>query len=383
MKKQLLGILCLSGVFFVSAQTDCMCLKGQRMPLYDTFHEIRYQDVDSIVFMTKSRPEDEFIAKSYTLIKRSVDGLTDTLEVHGNIHLEPVNEIGAGESEAIEQRLIVKPPAPYIYRDIKKYTREGKLTWEYSSGYNYKYDEQGRMIEEKSSDFITTYDYDNKMIYSGGHPLLDCCPEYIICTDSGYIAKRLEWNFKVDTIVNIYTFDAANRLVCEHSFMPEYRYPSEDNHDTVITTIDTSLIEYKYADDGYEEYHNGFKYCEYTFRKDGHRTDVVTYRRYHEITDGKDADRDAIYYFSIDKYIYFKNGQEVSNALVEVFSPKVYGVEGAVIVDLKQVAVVHVYSLTGSLVKKASMGEGNTMIPLSKGIYIVRIGDLSYKVLVR
>ena len=85
----------------------------------------------------------------------------------------------------------------------------------------------------------------------------------------------------------------------------------------------------------------------------------------------------------MERYAYFKNGREVSNATFEPVIPQAYGVQGGIVLDVERAAAISIYTFGGILVKKTHIGEGNTMIPLAKGIYIVRIGDLSIKVLVK
>lgn len=60
----------------------------------------------------------------------------------------------------------------------------------------------------------------------------------------------------------------------------------------------------------------------------------------------------------------------------------VYGTQGNIVVNSEVSEVVSVFNITGQLVSSAVVTEGTTMLPLSKGLYIVRVGVSATKVTV-
>jgi len=401
MRKQLLFILFIVIAFSGSAQrkyTDYKYLKEQESPFNGVFFEPRYYNVDSIYTVTYGyyhmdcRPSYEkretepvtFLSsfegipsgyktysEHYTLIEKSEDNLVDTFKVYGIDYCSK---------------------KPYMKQYIHKYSSEGKLVFiDYSNGSNthgkyYTYNEDGNILDvrwiEYDSDtdvvlkdsVLVRYDYDNEFISLGSSGVI-----YFDFTDDGYIIADTFTTHEsipgglsgnVEHIVKKeYIFDLKNRL---KTIEIEYTKSSAVFYPVPLTN--RMKYDYKYTDSGYEEYFEDMLNKKVSFQEDGLCTEIILY------TDSAD---NLPGYFQITKYSYFKDSHEVSNAEIESVIPQVYGVEGGVVLDLMQAAVVSVYTLSGSLVKKTNVDEGNTMIPLTKGIYIVVIGDLSYKVLVR
>jgi len=395
MKKQLFCILFLLVVFSVSAQRNYAYLYGQDSPFNGVFLEPRYYNIDSIVYetygyysVTSSEGFREKLAnineirsfeeppsgynhyfKSYTLLSKNNDGLVDTLRTYAPEH--------AGES--------------YAWQSVKKYTVDDQLIYvcesnqSYTNEVTYTYDLKGRILIEKQKNFIyetdtivkdssyVEYDYEKGVIYTKPSNI------YFEYTNNGYmiadtfnvyesIPGGLSGEVKcVDK--KTYIFDSKNRLETidiERTLSSPIFYPTP-----VVTK---GKYNYKYTDFGYEEYFNSELNQKVTFQEDGYCSEVILYF---------DSVGEMLRVFSIKRFSYFNSGQEVSNREIELIIPKAYGVDGGVIIELTKSAAISVYTLSGSLVKKTNVDEGNTMMPLTKGIYIVVIGDLSYKVLVR
>lgn len=395
MKKQLLCLLFLLMTSFVSGQkkyTDYTYFEGQNVFVDILISKPRYQDVDSIVYLTQYA--NDFIARSYTLIKRSLDGLTDTLEVHEEMVPKSADRIDGNENTVNGRHTLDRLP---VYWEINQYAHDGKLSHttcleSYQSSSSimetrdelfFQYDQEGRLAEYRGI-FYNSLDknYFLEMVFSFDYNMITRSMRsnddsswsedmliHISYTDNGYIAQ---WVSSTDTIIKYYMFNEADQLVRVCSVFSNYI--SEAVQGKSINGFISAYIEYKYTPNGYEIYdENGYKEREYLFNKDGYCTDIIYY--------GKGFQ--APYISGVEKYVYYKNGQEVSNEIIEMSVPKAYGLEGGLVLDLKQDDIVYIYSLSGSLVKKANVGEGNTTIPLPKGIYIVVIGDISYKVLVR
>ena len=62
---------------------------------------------------------------------------------------------------------------------------------------------------------------------------------------------------------------------------------------------------------------------------------------------------------------------------------KVWSYEGQVLLSVKTSTDVRIYDLKGQLVDARSVNAGETAIALPQGVYLVRIADRSYKVIVR
>lgn len=381
MKKLLFSLGLLLFVFGgIFAQGKYSYLKEQKSPFNGEFNEPRYLDVDSISYVyyrafaehsSVGLPDNagDFTEADggYTLIKRSSDGLTDTLK-----------------------RILYPHPEGVDITYIKKYSDEGKLV--YSSSIidysimldkeekEYLYDAEGRISEittTKNNDGAATvmvydtvkFDYEFKMYM----PLLECNlitysgytkndSMFVSYSDSGYLtlqefAASDTIAYRIDSVK--YVFDSQGRLV-----------KRVQSHETV---------EYKYTDNGYEEYENGIKKTEYKFQNDGYCTDIIQY----EPLDA--AVFSPIYSIkSMEKISYFKNGEViVDNESFEHVAPKTYGIQGGIVVNTEKSLPINIYSFSGSLIKQESVSAGNNIIPLSKGMYIVVIGQMSYKVFVR
>ena len=382
MKKLLLS---LGLLFFVlsgaTAQGKYSYLKEQKSPFNGEFNEPCYVDVDSISYvyyqnrafaehssMGLLEAEDFTEANGgYTLIKRSSDGLTDTLK-----------------------RILYPHPEGVGITYTKKYSDEGRLV--YSSSIvdysimtdieekKYLYDAEGRISEittTKNNDGAATvmvydtvkFDYEFKPYM----PIL----EYNLITNSGYT--------KNDSMFVSYS-DSGYMTIQEfaaHDTVP-YRIDSVkyvfDSQGRLVKRLQSGkTVEYEYTENGYEEYENGIKQTEYKFQNDGYCTEIIQY-----------APLDAavfppIYSIkSMEKISYFKNGEViVGNESFEEIAPKAYGVQGGIAVNTEKALPVSIYSFSGSLVKQENVSAGNNIIPLPKGIYVVVIGQMSYKVFVR
>ena len=333
MKKVLLSLLLLYVTFWVSAQTDYKYLKEQWSPFYGDFLEPRYEEVDSIVLISyysdifgdtsvsatvddwEEIPPGFEKRVSYSLIKRSDDGLVDTFEYHGRKY------------------------RPEVTKSINKYSPDGKLIYTTSfplingNEINYAYDEKGRILEMKQKYYgekgildesVRTYDYDKNMIISR-------FPEYIIYTDSGYIIKQPyslpkndEMMLVPDSVISEYIFDEKNRLIRVRVSVPASDFLPEG--DSKIVSRETlSLIDFKYTNNGYEKYEYDSGYIQksvFVFQKDGYCKEKIIYQMYPEELDGKDGESDELYIDKIDRYFYYRKGQDVSSSHIEVSPSK-------------------------------------------------------------
>jgi len=78
-----------------------------------------------------------------------------------------------------------------------------------------------------------------------------------------------------------------------------------------------------------------------------------------------------------------KLNDPTSNIEAEKKYPQISSVNGALIIEMDSVQPIVVYSLTGRVCAEMQSQTGRVEIPLSRGIYIARIGTEAYKVVVR
>ena len=353
----------------VYAQKQYTYLKGQESPFNGEFNEPRYVGVDSILYYYylsddyPSATSGSYIGEiipgfvqhdeGCTLIKSSSDGLTDTLKYH-------LPRYGFGK----------------ISEYVKKYSEDGKLvsySWDEQvfsdmGEKKYTYDAEGRISEIttiKNNDGAATvmvydtikFDYEFNLYLTGeGYEIIDINkPEY-------------------DQKKTQYLFDSQNRLT-----KTVISYVTEPNADKKFEMKKDTIIEYKYTNNGYEEFLNEAKVAEYKFQDDGYCVGINLY----EVSDA------AVYpprskLKSIEKFSYFKDGKIiVDNESFELVAPKVYGVQGGIVVSAEKSLPVSIYTFSGGFVKQESVFAGTNTIPMTKGLYVVVIGSLSYKILVQ
>ncbi|MDR2913909.1 MAG: DUF6383 domain-containing protein [Tannerella sp.] len=396
MKKLLLLFSSIVLVFInISAQKKYTYLQGQTSPFNGEFNELRYEGVDSISYIFygnerfhttsyKATLADEspgvYLAiSSYILVKNSTDGLSDTLRYYDE----------SSEVEGFDEY-------------VKKYSDDGKLVFSSSTfpaQKNEDFDVEERKFvydDERISQVITyrnrdgvknvvindtiKYDYELKpylnsesvtynTIYTKNDSIL------VFYFDDENVYRTIEYFGTTDQTITQYVFDAQNRLIkITHS---EYLLP------TLTSGADqgnkeSDVVEYKYTNTGYEEYVNEIKTIEYKFQDDGYCTDIIYY------TPNDATVFPPIYdVVAIEKFSYCKDGSPiVANPLIGQNAPKVYGTQGGIIVNTEKTLPVSIYTFSGGLVKKEIVSAGSQTIPLSKGFYIVTIGNMSYKVLV-
>ena len=400
--KQLLLTLGLLLLVFggMTAQGEYTYLKGQASPFNGEFNEPRYINVDSItyvisenkIFVDPSSAEflestGDFVETNvgYTLIKSSYDGFVDTLNIFSETHLT-----GIGKRY-----------------HVKKYSDEGRLVYsssvmEYPSMTDreereYLYDVEGRILEiatTKNHDGAATvmvydtvkYDYEFKpylstvtikynTIYTKEDSIL------VFYFDDKNVCATIEHAGTVYEVNTEYLFDNQSRLtkITKSFYSPAVPTGNNSEEPNDLEFKEPITIEYKYTDNGYEEYENGIKKTEYKFQDDGYCMEIIQYSdMFIEINP------EVQVISSIEKFSYFKNGEViVDNGLIGKTAPEVYGIQGGVAISTEKSLPVNIYSFSGNLIKREYVSEGTNTIPLSKGLYVVVVGNMSYKVLVR
>ena len=62
---------------------------------------------------------------------------------------------------------------------------------------------------------------------------------------------------------------------------------------------------------------------------------------------------------------------------------RVYAADGALRLTLPKAATVHIYNVVGSLVRTINASAGDHVLPLSSGVYVVRVGERVTKILIK
>lgn len=269
---------------------------------------------------------------STTHIHHSADGLADTLFSGGCVRI----------------------------LQVLTYSSDNRLkTWElFSLGRftDFEYDEQGRIasitaggsrftpLEEDAE--ITRFDYVENTITV--ESIVDGVSSYTVTqihyTDSGYIAEKEGGHTE-------YVFDEQDRLI-----------RAGDN------------IFYHYTDSSYFKT-EGEDRWEYVFKAEqGYLSAIYGYKHVGEewILTGS----------SQLSYTFPSSPPSGNQALSD--EGKIYGIEGALVVELSKKATVAVYSLSGALVKTQPVEGGESAcIHLQRGIYVIRTAYGSYKAFVK
>jgi hypothetical protein len=411
MKKLLLTFSLILLVFCsVFAQKQYTYLKGQESPFNGEFNEPRYIGVDSISYESYIKDSEQTYSlysediqeltlykKGYTLIKSSSDGLVDTLRSF----IKTLKNDSKREYEHIKQysddeKLIYFSSKNYIPYSIIDMLRPGFLY--YMEEKKYIYDTEGRIFERisiKNHDGAATlmtydtikYDYEFKSYLNS--VTLKCNTiqsrgdiMYVFYFDENKSIETIEQpesvNGRVDTQ---YLFDNQGRLMKTTKSFPEPvpTISSESIPEDDPMFWETITIEYKYTNSGYEQYENGVKAFEYKFQDDGYCTEIIQYSdMFIEINPPVQVIK------SIEKFSYFKDGKIiVDNIFVEKVAPKVYGIQGGVSINTEKSLPVSIFTFSGGFVKQTIVSAGTNTIPMTKGLYIVLIGNMSYKILVK
>jgi len=133
-------------------------------------------------------------------------------------------------------------------------------------------------------------------------------------------------------------------------------------------------ILYEYFDGGYRkiDYSNTTApRTDYYYNQNGYLSQTIEY-----IMSGDDWVHDAT-------YIYTYTGGDFTTSLVNIEkSHHVYGGKGTLVVETEKPLLVCIYLLNGKLIKKEKISSPHNMLPLPSGIYIVIIGNETYKVII-
>jgi hypothetical protein len=327
----------------------------------------------------------------------SEDGLRDTVITHS----------GAMRCEAFEYsldgKLITwKELSPkegerekefYVFSETcYEYDSEGRLSVEihkYPSG-NYERDPEGNIPAEAfASDTIRTYYtdstrtiYKKDCIIAETYAFMDTDSGYFctLTTETTYLTGYRAGTSESTTKEEECVFDHTGRLI--RRGIVRITYTDDGGY------VTAPLYEYEFDDAGrlirignriigpYTE----LPYMEISYTKDG-----SPYR-----SKGYVMVAEGIAELHYTEITYYSNGVSLTDTstpqailATDESRHKVYGTNGFAVIEAGETATASIYSVGGQLVKKVTLTAAREQIALPAGLYIVKIGEASYKMLVR
>jgi len=296
---------------------------------------------------------------------RSEDGRTDTITVFFGLIKRDVYHYNE------KNQLLYRHDAHPFGESMQAYMRE-----------EFEYDKDGRLSKHVTK-WISNFDTPSEKILSVS--TYDYAK--IRMTKEGYIFNSITHDFERDEIVvyeSEYKLDDKGRVVqaiyddkndyIEYIDGKKYRidavyYSYSDNSYTMFGYYKTGNLVQGRQDMWWE---TTFVFDDYGNQKS--KTVMVS-------TDGSDwtvwEKTETEYVFSAD---YENRTDNLMNGKV---APKVYGVDGAVMILSDLPAIIRVYSVSGLFIKEIKMKPGNLSIPLPKGLSIIMVGNEVYKAMVR
>lgn len=313
-------------------------------------YSVRYYSDGEEVFPVGGMSDGELI--------RSKDGLTDTISYMQGVRQTDIYSYS-------EKNLLLSYKSLVIH-DLSQLLYPTQID-------HYEYDNKDRIIkkttylnevEEKNGEYITntrskseiTYDYEQNIVTFYDRFYHDDSESIrtfkYSFTETGYIEDTGEKQTE-------YTFDEKNRLT---KISDSYSYVYHDNGYARFYDTDWELEPVKEKKD-------------FIFDEKGYLEEVLFLKK------GEMDDDWQLYYW--EEYSY--NGFIVSNQNIEQSSPsaKVYGTDGGIIIETHNPTTLVISTVTGQLVLKKTVDSYEKFVPVSQGLYIVNVGQESYKILVK
>lgn len=318
------------------------------LSVYHSYHIYEFIPTIRILADSISYKERSYVTGDHrgwhAAYKRSADGLTDTINRGYAIDIYRYSPDG--------KLLLKKNGPPFVTNTVFVYDPQGRLMAD-------------TIFSDNQKKTVTTYTYKPDTVWIHAEDFTNPAhysDEQISYqhTDSGYIEQTIRFRLKgetlqIDTAENEYVFDASNRLIRGG----EYRYTHLD-------------------DGGYIQYYESRYYKETEqFNHKGYFVKGWTDSYVNMIGEWVTPS-----FESTAEYHYNPDNPN-SNTAVDMLTPQVYGVQDGIIVASEKPAWMHVYTIHGRIVQKIRTMAGKQWMPFTKGVYIVTIGNESYKVAVK
>jgi hypothetical protein len=231
-----------------------------------------------------------------------------------------------------------------------------------------KYDANGNLISFKVSDgsyvkVEITADYNAE-----NNPVL---------IQSKFFKAHYEYNdYGYPTLIEIYDRDSQDREWVSH-YKKTSEYDTQGKRLNILTYKDngTNRLSYEY----YDEHH-------YSSTLQWNSENDFTYKE--EFKYGADGKLGAMYSYEAGEpsvyFILYPNTLDNSgNANEPLADMRIWSYAGTLHVRTAQPAVLHIYTLAGTLHVRQTLSAGETAIPLPPGMYVVRIGNVVRKAVIR
>jgi hypothetical protein len=310
-----------------------------------------------------SESEYASMPSSYTwsVIKRSEDGLTDTVYINsgiGAISVSRYNEKGQKVFYAFDYYPVISCKSPYTNPDVVPSRCKTDV-----DVYDYEYDSTGRL--SKSTLRYINGDGKDSLV---SETIIDYST--VQYTEKGYIYDDYE-----------YEFDDLGRVTHIQYLNDPDEYKELDGKtyrigDSYFTYFEGGVLVlcYERVSKNIYGWDDRWVKTDYGFRKDGYSKNVNT------SFDGKVW---SVWEKTETRYVYNSGDGADANENIESPASKVYGIANAVVINSADKAAVSIYNFTGQIVKHQQVGTGITQIPLPKGLFLVTVNDKHYKVVVK
>lgn len=359
MRKKLIFIMFL-GCFFASD----MYGKFHRVKSLDgPVHPLNYNvpredlDVDSAYGYIYYQMGIEYTRPivTYCTISRSDDGLTDTVHnMTGPAFIYNYSKDGKLISEGDNDPRYVDM-MPYVYA-FYEYDEEGRLTKLTETCI-----ERPSVNMEEKILRVETFDYST-----------------VRMTEKGYIFDKFNCEYELDELGRV---TRIKYLSDEDEYVEYVNGKTYRTGDAYFSYTDSSCTSFSYArlGDMMLGAENHWVKSVYVFNEKGYaKSEIHTVSK-----DGKDWNTIHHYEYS---YVYSTDNRSddvTENPLVENSRTTVYAIDGGVMVVSEMCATAQIYNLYGQLVKQQPVSAGENRINVSKGLYVIVVGDFSCKVYVR
>ena len=306
------------------------------------------------------------ITTGYTAIKRSNDGLVDTLWLSSGLSRIDVRHYDEN------QRVVCiewgYPPCKILqcaeeWVDFDNiYTKE-EFEYDTANRVTKKtVTETGSVSGKETIVSVETYDFSD-----------------LVMTEKGYIFEDYE-----------YELDEWNRVTYLKSLNPPAGYLIPDEY------MELDGKQYRVGDSYYTYFEGGFSVLSYSkssfwqlgmadrwTKTDNFYSENGILKNVYYSYDGEQWE---VWEKIESRFVYAGDvaSGHISKENVETSEAEAYGIHGAIMVSTVDNAVVSIYNLTGGLVKKQSVMAGTTPIAMpQRGVYIVNVNNKSFKALVR
>lgn len=289
-----------------------------------------------------------------SVYKRSEDGLRDTIFGYSGA-IRVTELVYSPEGQLVTLNNLIPDPANIT-----------ELVFITDSKTNYQYDAEGRIavittVANGNDEGSRFFDYTQNTIIAKSKNGQVTDSTYVLYTDSGYVCHVSDGSYWGNDTLE-YVFDSENRLIRQVKYRPISLYGGKS--ETVL----------EYNDHGYWAINDSSKAEYLYFEKESQLKKVSIY----ELTiHGWEV------YQTTDYVLYYGDtALDIDEPCIKK-TAKIYGVAGAVVMELENPMQVTIYSISGQLIQRQYFDSGRFHIPMIPGFYIVQAGKDVFKLKVK